>query len=393
MFNRIAGHGQSLAIIGTPYSGKTTLLHYSVLADAAREQLKEHPLTHCFATVNARGCDADFSRNDFWKTVLSSLGEIPEDAPETTRNIVRQAQQDYLQSDFSHFSLERVLERLQTANIRLVMLIDDFDVLLSHPQLGDAEFFGSLRSLVTRSQGALVLAISSCLPLSELNRKAYRSSHVGSPYFNFLNEVVLPTWNDEEVETLLAQGASRFQTEDKCFIRHLGATQPWLLKTTAAAVWRAYDAAAPQEAQQRLYKAATYAYPNIDKHFSANWSYWTEAMRLVLISLALQQPPFNREISNQHELAPVLQNDGFTPELRALHKQGMITASPTCPSGWQLYPHALRWWLWKKIQCWGQELPTLNVHLINQQTPSDMTRPQWQHFSRIAHAVHLTATT
>ena len=395
IFSRVAGHGQSLAIIGTPCAGKTSVLHYptSANATAVDRYFADSDLTPCFSQLDVQDFKAELnSCSDFWRKALSILDNPPDNIPTATREAMRNAWQECLQHDFRNFALEHLLVRLRAGNIRLVLLIDDFDQLINHPQLGNAEFFGGLRSLTTRSQGSLVLVVGTCVPLSTLNHDAHRFSHIGSPYFNFLNEIVLDAWDENEIEALLMLGEARFQSADLRFIRHLAGAQPWLLQATAAAVWNAYDEAA-DDTRRRLFSAARYAYPGVDEYFSKNWLHWTDAMHVVLATLALHQPPVIQKKIKNIDLATTLNIDEFTPELRFLNKQGIITTDPARPSAWRIAPHALNWWLWKKLYLWNHQAGTLSANLMSHDDRSITTRPQWRQLSLVTQAARLAAAT
>jgi hypothetical protein len=73
------------------------------------------------------------------------------------------------ENDFGCFVLERFLAQMELTVWQLVLMLDEFDVLLHHPILNCAEFFGGLRSLTSRSRGALALVIASRRPLTSLN--------------------------------------------------------------------------------------------------------------------------------------------------------------------------------------------------------------------------------
>ncbi len=109
-----------------------------------------------------------------------------------------------LNHNFNSQILGQLLDQLAAENYQLVLLLDEFDILLNHPQLNRAEFFGSLRSLVS-TKPALTLVIAARQPITKLNKAAQALNNTGSPYFNFFEELTLGPLSDKEVGALLGR--------------------------------------------------------------------------------------------------------------------------------------------------------------------------------------------
>lgn len=224
--NRIVNQGQSTAVVGEPRSGKTSLLDY-LAAPETRKLYSASGKRLVFSYLDAEMLGGQFRQAQFWEVALRPLHEraiTPNpDSP------LAQAYQMCQENDFGCFVLERLFAQMELTVWRLVLMLDEFDVLLHHPILNSAEFFGSLRSLASRSRGALALVIASRRPLTSLNEDTQQFSRTGSPYFNFLNEITLGPWPDKDVAELLRRAGDRFRRDDRRFIAEVSGGHPYLL--------------------------------------------------------------------------------------------------------------------------------------------------------------------
>ncbi len=224
-------------------------------------------------------------------------------------------------------------------------MLDEFDVLLNHPHLNNAEFFGSLRSLASL-QPALSLLIASRQSLSTLNTQTQEyNTATGSPYFNILREITLEPLADEQSKTLLKKAGERFNIEDRRFISKIAGTHPYLLQTAASALWEAYEDGQTDPLQRRE-QAGQQLYNNAELTFSDTWRLWTPMTRMAVMTIALTQIP--KLVKNNTFTQKRLLRDmrDFTgQELRRLEKTGFISKDSGNPSGWRIYPEVLLWWL------------------------------------------------
>ena len=71
--------------------------------------------------------------------------------------------------------MQGLFEFLGRHGKRVVLLIDEFDILLEHPNFNNPEFFSELRGM-SSTTGGLTLVVASNIPIAEMNRHA-RKSH------------------------------------------------------------------------------------------------------------------------------------------------------------------------------------------------------------------------
>ena len=121
-----------------------------------------------------------FTQEAFWAHVLEPIavyftsGEL-----RTLYNLSRENQ-------FGAFTLMRLFTALDNADLRIVVMLDEFDALLNHPILNSAEFYGSLRSLSSRFT-SLGLVIATRRSLNQLNVDTQQINPHSSPLFQRLH--------------------------------------------------------------------------------------------------------------------------------------------------------------------------------------------------------------
>ncbi|MCP4702218.1 MAG: hypothetical protein GY862_35970, partial [Gammaproteobacteria bacterium] len=227
---------------------------------------------------------------------------------------------------------------------RLVLLLDEFDMLLNHPVLNSTKFFGSLRSLASRIRALSVVAASR-QPLTKLNITMQKSNRTGSPFFNFLGEYTLGAWSEKTIDKLLERAGERFSAEDKRFIKHAAGGHPYLLQAAAAELWEIYEDDEEEDPVRRLEQAGQQLYDVVERVLSDTWRIWSPQVRMAMMAVALAQTPDlleERKFRNE-----VLMGDmrNFDPELRILTKQGVVEKAEDSLSGWRIRPAAFLWWL------------------------------------------------
>lgn len=161
---RLLSGGQSTAIIGEPRTGKTSLLCYLAAPEKRAELYGLGGERLLFQYLDMHMLGGQFTPFDFWVQALTPVRtEVVNQNPDSPLNLQYTLCYD---NHFGTFTLETLFRLLKQAEWRLVLLLDEFDTLISHPILNSAEFFGGLRSLASRSDGALALVVGSRLPLS-----------------------------------------------------------------------------------------------------------------------------------------------------------------------------------------------------------------------------------
>lgn len=349
---RIRRYGQSSAIVGEPRSGKTSLLEYLQHPDMRTELYEGADARLFFRFFDMDALQGDFSQADFWQRALEPLASEESHLPSGMQEALRICRDNR----YTTFTLERLLQHMQQANLRLVLLIDEFDRLLRHASLNNAEFYGGLRALATRSGGALTLVLAARQSIAALNEKTQQFSRTGSPYFNFLEEIPVRPFGQKNAQRLLAWAGDRFTPKERQNILYYTDGHPYYLQVAASALWETYEDLESEDSEEentpenRWALAFTAFYQQVSPTIKNTWKFWTPAMRKVLAILALDEIPtmlgekrFNLE--NLRAQLPL-----YDPEIKTLAYRGFIKKAPELPSGWQLSAKVMLPWIGDGLQ-------------------------------------------
>ncbi len=342
LVGRILNYGQSVAVVGEPHIGKTSLLHY-IWAPENRDALYgEGGARLVFSFLDAQALGGQFTQAEFWERALAPLVE---------QVIERQAgtplAAQYMvcvQNHFGTFNLMRLFEVLRQAGWRLVLLVDEFDALLYHPVLNNAEFYGGLRYLASNNGGALALVLTSRQPLSQLNAETQQFNPSGSPYFNIFKEIQLKKLPDKDIAEMIQLAGEVFSAADRRYIHAVAGGHPYLLQLTAAAMWEALQDG-EKVVEHRHRTVGQQVYQETKLHFADTWRLWTTATRKAVATIALAQIPTllgNHDFSKQKFLKAL---PDFTPEIHALENVGLVERNAHISGGYRLTQGALLWWL------------------------------------------------
>ncbi len=345
---RIVNRGQSSAIVGELDSGKTSLLLYLSAPETRTKLYGESGERLLFSYMDAQTLGGEFSQAQFWEHGLRPLHEqVIAPNPDSP---LAQAYQMCRENEFGCFVLERLFAQMGPTGWRLVLMLDEFDLLLYHPILNCAEFFGSLRSLASRSRGALALVIASRRSLASLNKDTQQFSRTGSPYFNFFAEIVLGMLPNEYVTELLRRAGDRFTAEDRRFIKEVTGGHPYLVQVAASALWEVYEEGEGDSSRRRQHTRQS-LYDEAAQTLDDVWRLWPSETRRALTAVALVHINALEErekLLEKHKFDVqqlVREIDDFDPELRSLEKQGFVAQDEAIPGGWRVRPQVLLWWL------------------------------------------------
>jgi hypothetical protein len=334
---RLCNGGQSSAIIGEPRSGKTSLLDYLSAPEFRSELYGAAGERFLFQFIDSQTLGVQFTQAQFWEYALQPFFERVV-APDPAGPL-GQAYEFCQQNSFGTFSLERLFTKMTLEPWRLVLMLDEFDQLLHHPILNCGEFFGSLRSLTSRNR-ALALIIAARSSLGELNEATQEMSHHGSPYFNFLDELMLSPLTDRDVAELLDRASERFSPDDCQFVLQVAGGHPYLLQAAGYELWETYEEGEP-DALRRRAEAGRRLYDKAAMVISDTWRIWEPATKRAFATIALMQ--LNLPHLEGIELDDSLQDLG--PERTFLEKQGYVMMAESMPGGWMVRPQAYLWWM------------------------------------------------
>jgi hypothetical protein len=338
---RIINQGQSTAVIGEPRSGKTSLLDYLKAPKTRADLYGEQGERLLFSYLDGQTFGSKFTPVQFWEYALQPLEEQITDPLSPLAKAYRTCRKN----DFGAFVLERLLAQMREAELRLVLLLDEFDALLYHKVLNSTEFFGGLRSLASRGRGAMALVVASRQPLTKLNSATQDLSRTGSPYFNFLDEITLGPLTNKDVTALLNRAGDRFTVDDRRYLAKIAGGHPYLLQAAASELWGAY-AEGVDDTGEHWQRTGRGLYDNVAMILEDTWRLWPAATRKAFTAVALADLAgmLGERVFFEMPLIRDARRD-CGPELRTLRKQGFVTEDEEAPAGHRVRPQAFLWWL------------------------------------------------
>jgi hypothetical protein len=317
LFDRIL-NGDSTAIIGDPHIGKSSLLRYIQSPRAQSEWLEDEAEIFRFSRIDCHLLAGDFSPADFWRRALAPLIESP------PNNVVARQSKIVEQNEFGAFSLEKLFELVAQSGHRLVLLVDEFDTLLYHPNFKKAEFFGSLRAIATGTDG-LILVTASRQSVHDMNLISQELNPYGSPFFNQFAEVRLRCFDDDTIKELLAQALNNtgveFDNQVLKFLRRVTGGHPYLLQAGGATL---YETISNGLAGEERYVAATRSFRRrTHAHFADCWIHLDPGAQTALTILALGEVK-GRLDGRAFDTGDIGELEQFRSELDDLAEIGLV---------------------------------------------------------------------
>jgi len=338
LFSRLA-NGQATAIIGQPKVGKTSLLKYVREARPWQESFGTYFDQDLFSFQDVPALRNIESPAEFWRRVLEPLTVcLQAGQPEPLQSLVdiySLAQKNM----FGTFELEQLFNKLHHVGSRLVLWLDHFDSILSHPILNNAGFYAELRSLASRSNG-FVLVIITRQDLTHLHEKT-KAINYGSPYFDVFTEIRLSSLSKTTMLKLLNRAENRFDQSDHDYVMTVSGGHPYLAQIAAAKLWDGHEEGLKGTA--RYITAGSELYHEVESHFAETWRFWTDEFRIAVTTVALIQIPRLLAQSSLVEIGLLDDLANYAPELAMLETAGVVTYEDS--EGWRITQAAFLWWL------------------------------------------------
>ncbi|MCO6435393.1 hypothetical protein [Nitrosomonas nitrosa] len=283
-----------------------------------------------------------------WEEYLvTTAGGLPKKILRSTQPNVEGLYIKARENQFGAPFLEDLFKGMALENLQLILLLDDFDDVLTHPVLNNAEFYGGLRSFASRLP-ALGLVISTRRGLAQLNELTQGFTG-GSPYFNVFNEMHLGVLEENTIVFLLNQADDRFGKEDQQFILEMSGRHPYLFQVAAAVLWDIHEV--KLSGIQKYRKACEAFYKQTRKHYNEIWNTWTNETRKVAIISALTQISCSYQISATKEIKMFHDWSVYTPELIESETIGLLSKKDEEKNGNRIITQpAFLWWLAEELQ-------------------------------------------
>ncbi len=214
--------GMSIAISGKPKIGKTSLINKIKDKDSfksAKELKDEQVSSFVFLYIDTSTLKPNFTPNDFWKSIGLKLQKTFYNN-EAFKNLNSlKVNQEYVHDLF---------DRIEEFKIRLVLILDEFEVLLNHPHFRDYSFWAQIRSLATTRSFVVIISISS--HVKEIEDKGRELLDRGSPLFNYFKEIRLKAFDEKLALKFLNIVTPSWPDDYKKTIINLAGTHPALIQ-------------------------------------------------------------------------------------------------------------------------------------------------------------------
>lgn len=303
IFNRVR-NGESTAVVGGPKVGKSSLLIKLADAQTQREYLGRDAPQVLTCALDLHALAAGDGPRAFWQDALAPLHAA------ALESGARQQLDRAVESGYARRPLERFFNALGRHGQRLVLVLDEFERLLSHDRFQDPSFFALLRSLATRTNG-LALVIASRLSVADINERGRDLLNVGSPFFNIMINLRLRALDAGAADALLARAGSALSVQDRRFVCRASGCQPFLLQALAATL--IYVSADLRGADRAAEAASTFV-ERVGFHFADQWDALTPLSRAAVTLLCL-----SAVCAPDLACGDLMAQEAFSAQLQALH--------------------------------------------------------------------------
>jgi hypothetical protein len=371
IFNRLR-NGESTAVVGEPHIGKSSMLLKLADAVTQREYLEFDSQHILVSLLDLHPVGNDYTPLTFWEEALEPVYEL--DDPQLRQHLERIARSPDVRRP-----LERVFNYLGTKGIRLILMLDEFERLLSISTF-KILVFALLRSLTTRT-GGLALVTATRLSVAQMNERGRGLLDTGSPFFNNVIDVRMRPFDERTVGIFFDRADGSLALDDRRFLRRIAGRHPFLLQASTAALHETTGSDRHARATERFYDWISF-------HFDDLWRTLDDRTRTTAVILSLIELG-GRALGKDFAFGEIEKVDAFGPELRKLAERGLAEQAG---EGWQfdrqhlllwrgerwtIGAQAFAWWVRDVVIAGERNVPTYDEWLTNKQYKLMLTQEQW----------------
>ncbi|MFN2251396.1 MAG: winged helix-turn-helix domain-containing protein [Anaerolineae bacterium] len=287
---------QPVAMVGEHRCGNTSIL-YQMLDPTVQQQYLPAGSTDdlLFVFVNAQL--AAEGPEAFHRRVARALKRADPDAGVDFDDVI------------DNFWIEDYLEDLADRDKRLVLLLDEFEVLASFP----ASFWEWFRGLITEYDMSIVAATR--VELGEF-RDEWGS---GSPFFNMFRSIYIGAFSPGDVDALLTDAAAESGvdfTPVRTAIDELAGRFPYYVQVAGALFYEALRRGFEHGSDEQVTAVAREFRSRTEPHFEDIWAKLPDSERDALVWLAVGAVPDARESLTFAQALPSLERRGYVVDDR-----------------------------------------------------------------------------
>lgn len=311
----------SSAISGDPCVGKTSLLHYLRTPKVHEAWGLSSSCCH-FLKIDGHSI-VPFTDTTFWRNILRELEQ-----PLSGHEILAQHLQRALALPvLEMFDLNSLFDQIARAGHLVVLMLDEFEILINSLDPNSPNLLYHLRALLNRPERGLALIVASRKPLEQL---CADFNFTGSPLGNSFATIALPPFADEDIDKLLERYQVSFSDAERTFLRQTAGTHPFLVQLTGAFMLRAREAHHPA-AETSFTQLEAGLERRTEGYFLDILQHCREPEKMLLTWLALAQltqhlPP---DLVRWGESFPTLGR--YHQDLNHLLERGLVQDKPAGP--------------------------------------------------------------
>jgi len=273
----LAGHGQSVSVLGQRRIGKTSFLFHV-----------SHPLTlqahglstdqYIFVYIDCEG-RGQLTEGDLYQLLLKGLA--------SQVGMSNQWQAILGEDELPLASVfETCLQQTLKAGYRIIFLLDEFEAIINNRNLGP-DFFSTLRRIATEHAVAYITVTK----LSLLTLTNVEDSALSSPFFNIFQPLQLDLLTAEEsldmIQSLARMANVSFPAALIDFILDLAGRHPLFLQLAAFYAFELLGSEADKLSQADYALLREQFWATAVQHFKYYWGHLNQETRYTLAALPL----------------------------------------------------------------------------------------------------------
>lgn len=334
------GNGVSVALIGEPRLAKTSTIDYLLAPENRKTLFGDNSEKLIFKRIDCQLLPSKITQAEFWEYALSPI------LPEMEKNPNSELSKSYNTSQEKNFEgiyLSEFIYNLGKIEKRLILILDEFEILLSHT-LNNFDFWRSLRSFSDTPRNLAVL-ISSRYPVDAIEEHMGKIELTGSPIFNLYQQIRLTTLPFDDVKILLG---NNFSPTDCQYIYEVSGGHPYLVQVCASAMWEEFAQNNTDRFKRHL-TVGEKVRENSKLFYSDLWENWPAVMRKAIAIIGLSQTPLILQDNTKQSFDFRKDLVWIGQEIDWLSRIGMIDKDESTSSGYRLAQKAMLWWLADEI--------------------------------------------
>jgi hypothetical protein len=353
LLSALSQEGGALAIYGERGVGKSYVLS---AVNAYREELNQvYGLRYQFVFINCQDILPEPIPAQFWGQVIQQIKDKVAD------DLTQSKCQEFLSGakfldSIDHNDFCEVLDLAAQANIRIALLLDDFDCMIrTEPEhrIETHAFLQGIRFLTTRDSHKINIITATRSSLEQLGKPLAQPNY--SAFHNNFTNYRLRFFTPKELQQLLEQllqsvtnlGQPNFSVEEQNYVAYVSGYHPKLAKLAATEIVnQRLESGTPLTQLDRVgERFRTEAGPL----FETFWQGAIEVEQTLLMLVALKE--CQGKLSTVHyDLGDCPEFSRYERELFELSGRGLIQRASLESDQWQIFSPIFQWWILKEIE-------------------------------------------